>query len=279
MGERGPELTTTRTKTTGRPRRRWRGYDRNSAHHEALEKSEPPTPELERSLLERAAAGRRATHELAGLEARVEELRAAAADGRAARDELVARNLRLAATIAAMYQGFGVSLDDLISAANVGLCVAADRFDSSRTVRFSTYAWHWIKRSVLASLPGASGIRIPVNVYQASLHPERANESMSRYVAAAADARNVERLHDWDLACPVDDPTDARADALDAEVVARLLDSLPATWRDVLVRRFGIGVPAETLLAIGESLGVSKERVRQIEAKALQALRELAGVA
>jgi RNA polymerase primary sigma factor len=232
--------------------------------------------------------------------------RVAAGDAEAER-RMVEANLRLVVKIARRYMNRGLSLPDLIEEGNLGLLRAVRKFRWERGVRFSTYGVWWIRQSIVRALANqARLIRLPVHVealygkYRAA--KTRLTEQLGRPPTLAEVARElgepVEHLEGLEevaatplsLETPVGEGSvvladvvpdaaepgsDAMASLLRQQADLRgILDTLPANERAVLVSRFGLeGQPPMTLEAIGQRLGVTRERVRQIEAAALRKLR------
>jgi RNA polymerase primary sigma factor len=238
------------------------------------------------------------------------------AGDREARDRMIEANLRLVVAIARRHQGSGLPLLDLIQEGVLGLIRAVERFDWRRGHKFSTYATWWIRQSVgRASAGTARSIRLPVDVVQREQRIERAEDRLAHRlgreptdeeVAAEADLRpddvaaarrvphaaiSIDRplleeegatLGDV-LASPDEGPDEKVELGLRADALRRALDRLPERQRDVVRLRYGIGGSEPmTLQQVGERLGVSGERVCQIERDALARLaasREMAAVA
>jgi RNA polymerase primary sigma factor len=224
-----------------------------------------------------------------------------------AKSDLVEANLRLVVTIARQYQRFDVPLLDLVQEGNLGLIRAADRFEYRRGHRFSTYAGWWIKQAIRRALLGqGKPIRMPAHLAETRSQVVRARRELvqehgrdpSPEEIAERSGLSIEKvrvigelaLEPLSLDAPMSDDGDACFGDLlagdspmaDDELARRrlteqtreLLDSLPAREREVLMRRYGLeGDEDETLEEIGQSFSVSRERIRQIEAKALEKLR------
>ena len=236
-----------------------------------------------------------------------------AADGAAAaRREFVEANLRLVVYIASKYTGYGMSLEDLIQDGNLGLIKAVDRFDHRRGFRFSTYASWWIQHAIgRAVADSARTVRIPVHVRDTNQRAARTKRLLSRKLGRPATDEEIARDLDISVAKlrttrdylgatnvsldePLsDDAKNARLDvftvpgsdepsALDEisrqSTIDRLhghLGVLTQQEADIIRRRFGLRDGREqTLREIAQSYGLSRERIRQLQAQALARLRK-----
>jgi RNA polymerase primary sigma factor len=231
--------------------------------------------------------------------------RVAAGDA-GARDHLARANLRLVVHIARDYAGKGLALDDLIAEGNLGLMRAVEGFDPGAGTRFSTYAAYWVKQSMRVALNKTGhAVRLPQyvgtmmgawRVAETELQdelgrgPSRA-EVDGRLGLSARMARIVEQaqkasmsgghvggdmdLGEFDVAGLTPAPDAGATAADDLRVALGAMDGLGGRDAMVLRMRFGLdgGEPA-TLREIGEKLGLTRERVRQIERGALDTLRE-----
>ena len=237
------------------------------------------------------------------------ELEAQAAYGAWARRRLVECNLRLVVSVARKYIGRGLPFLDLVQEGNLGLDRAVDKYDWRKGFRFSTYAYWWIRQSVSRAVAEqARTIRLPVHVgeflstiakAQRELSSKLGREPALREVAEHLElplSRVEETLRAAKLPISLETPVgeegetsvgdlvpdahtvDLEAAAERADLARRLDaalgDALSERERAVLRLRFGLGGgEAQALGDIGEELGISRERVRQIEAEALRKLR------
>ncbi len=239
---------------------------------------------------------------------RVEQLAEEVAKGDLARRRLIEANLRLVVSVARRYMNRGLPLSDLIQEGNIGLLRAVEKFDYTRGFKFSTYATWWIRQAVTRAISDhARTIRIPVHMVEtinrlsrtmSQLQQQYGREPTVQEISVAMEL-SAERVREIASILPqpisldtpvgddqdtllgdfVEDPNaqtleEAGARAVLREQVAEVLESLSPRERRVLDLRYGLDNGRQhTLDEIGLELGVTRERIRQIEAKALRKLR------
>ena len=226
-----------------------------------------------------------------------------------ARDQMVRANLRLVVNIARGYTGKGLGLQDLIEEGNLGLLRAVEGFDPSMNTRFSTYASYWIKQSIKRALVNtAKTIRIPAYMVELLAKWRRASAKLQDELGRPPTHEEIARSLDlpkkklniikkairvYNSAPQTDTPEtgwsidemlmDGRSKSPDLEMletddlsqVMTLLEKMDKREATVLKMRFGLDdEEPKTLKEIGECLGLTRERVRQIESEALSKLSE-----
>jgi RNA polymerase sigma factor (sigma-70 family) len=275
--------------------------------------SSPLTVELERTLAAAAQKSKPARARLMRNNLSDEErlhYEGVVASGDDARQELIMANTRLVVSIAKTYQGRGLSLADLIQEGNLGLMKAVDRFDPERGVRLSTYATWWIRQTI-ARAAGDSGrtIRLPINQGQRWGRLRRIFEDLSQQLGrepsheelaevaklsieqvqstllAAREPLQIDELVSDEEDRPREDlladteselPEQATARQLLSETVENLLALLSPREADIIRLRYGFRDGENYSMAqIGEIMGYSRERIRQLQHEALTKLRVL----
>src|SRR5215203_2630947 len=263
------------------------------------------TPELIPGYFARIGRGKLLTHqEEIDLSKRVKQ------GDRAARNRLIEKNLRLVVSIAKKSRGRGLPFEDLIQEGNIGLMKAVGKFDSDRGFRFATYATWWIRQNIKRAVADKGrAIRIPVHISEKMRKMARTyNELWAELERAPTDEAVAERLG-WSVEdirkvkdampdastslnqpltsdkgsselgelvqdeCSSDTPGTVMSE-METSQLGEAIDRLPERYRYVLVRRYGLDDkdPA-TLAELSDELGLSRERIRQLQLKAVHVLR------
>ena len=271
------------------------------------------TAEEEMSLAKRMADGEEAKVTLADEEAELsdkerENLEALVADGEIAKKNLAEANLRLVVSIAKRYVGRGMLFLDLIQEGNLGLIKAVDKFDYTKGYKFSTYATWWIRQAITRAIADqARTIRIPVHMVETinklvrvsrqlvqELGREPTPEELAKELNMSVEkVREISKISQEPVSLetpigeeedshlgdfiPDDDapaPSEAASFVLLKEQLGDVLSTLTPREAKVLRLRFGLDDGrARTLEEVGKEFAVTRERIRQIEAKALRKLR------
>jgi len=198
--------------------------------------------------------------------------------GAAAAERLVEGNLRLVADTARGFAARGVEYFDLCQIGVVGLIRAIEKFNPDLGFQFSTYATWWLRQAMSRSVQDEGrAIRIPVHMYEKApwLQKEHAPHSIPADTPAALRPMlSLDTLDERWMPAATDDWMSRSDDAVQYSAVHTALDELTGREREVLVKRFGLdGGSRRTLEVIGVHFGVTRERIRQIEAKAFRRLR------
>ncbi|MDY4163568.1 MAG: RNA polymerase sigma factor RpoD [Sutterella sp.] len=277
----------------------------NPDRRELLERVRPTVEEEQRSLAELEKQSYMTIPELFDT---YKQMATGEAKARNAKKEMTEANLRLVISIAKKYTNRGLQFLDLIQEGNVGLMKAVDKFEYRRGYKFSTYATWWIRQAITRSIADqARTIRIPVHMIETINRMNRITRQVLQETGVEPDSRELARLMELpeekvlkimkiakepiSMETPIGDDDDshlgdfledtqtvAPAEAIQnsslSETVRQVLDSLSPREAKVLRMRFGIEMQSDhTLEEVGKQFDVTRERIRQIETKALRKLR------
>lgn len=275
------------------------------AYSETLERQVPAVQELQQKLIDLQT---RVVLPLKDLKDVNKRMATGEAKARKAKREMTEANLRLVISIAKKYTNRGLQFLDLIQEGNIGLMKAVDKFEYRRGYKFSTYATWWIRQAITRSIADqARTIRIPVHMIETINKMNRISRQILQETGAEPDPATLAQKMDMpedkirkilkiakepiSMETPIGDdddshlgdfiedtatlaPSDAALHGSMRDVVKEVLDSLTPREAKVLRMRFGIEMSTDqTLEEVGKQFDVTRERIRQIEAKALRKLR------
>jgi RNA polymerase primary sigma factor len=265
---------------------------------------ESETPELLAKYLRHIGQGDLLTHQ-----EEIDLSNAAKIGDKKARQRLIEKNLRLVVSVAKKYRGYGLPFEDLIQEGNIGLMKAVEKYDPDRGFRFSTYATWWVRQAVQRAVADKGRtIRVPVHMTEKIRKMARTyNELSAEFEREPTDEEVAERL-EWTVD-EVRDVKDAMPDAtslnqsltsdddsselgefvederasdtpgtvmreMETAQLGEAIERLPERNRYVLIRRYGLDdQDTATLAQLSDELGVSRERIRQLQREAERMLR------
>jgi RNA polymerase primary sigma factor len=265
---------------------------------------EGETPELLAKYLSHIGQGNLLTHQ-----EEIDLSNRAKAGDKSARARLIEKNLRLVVSVAKKYRGYGLPFEDLIQEGNIGLMKAVEKFDPDRGFRFSTYATWWIRQAVQRAVADKGRtIRVPVHMTEKIRKMARTyNELSAEHERDPTDEEVAERLG-WTIdevrdvkdampdATSLNQPLSSNSDSselgelvederasdtpgtvmrgMESAQLGEAIERLPERNRYVLLRRYGLDSNAPATLAqLSDELGVSRERIRQLQREAERMLK------
>ena len=265
---------------------------------------EGETPELLAKYLSHIGQGNLLTHQ-----EEIDLSNRAKAGDKSARARLIEKNLRLVVSVAKKYRGYGLPFEDLIQEGNIGLMKAVEKFDPDRGFRFSTYATWWIRQAVQRAVADKGRtIRVPVHMTEKIRKMARTyNELSAEHEREPTDEEVAERLG-WTIdevrdvkdampdATSLNQPLSSNSDSselgelvederasdtpgtvmrgMESAQLGEAIERLPERNRYVLLRRYGLDSNAPATLAqLSDELGVSRERIRQLQREAERMLK------